>query len=345
MGDTLTFQGIGHIEMQDRVNEHRTGVPNKGAGALLLSAQTRRTAKCYAINAGEADAHLRMRHAGSTKQVTNEHLAALSQPGNKFIGALQFKAVVPKSVSITNAGAPLTIVDSLGDGVLHDTGFPLVTRGTIDYVKGTISLTYGAAPTAPVRATYQHGDYTDFASPSQATTKASAALPFTVTTGFGRVNPGSVSIADGTPSTWVDDGKGNIIHTTGGVATVGGSIDYATGLITLFAPSPVLAGTVTVTYTFNPFAGIAVKAGGCKLADLMGSGQIPEMTSEPWADGIKGETTVGLWGESRDTGKGTNLVTQWTFFGEEPYRVREEFSGFPPGGQSNDARLDPRLLI
>jgi hypothetical protein len=344
MGDTLTYQGIGHIEAQDRVNEHRTGVPNRGAGAALLSAQTRRTARVQAINAGEADAHLRMRHAGSVKQVTNEHLAALSQPGNKFIGGLQFKSIVPSSVSITNGGAPLTIVDN-GAGVLHDTGLPLVTRGTIDYVKGTISLTYGAAPTAPVRATYQHNDYADFASPSQVTTKASAALPFTVQTGFGRVNPGAVSIVDGTPSTWVDDGKGNIIHTTGGVATVGGSIDYATGVITLFAPSPVLAGTVTVTYTFNPFGGIAAKAAGCKLMDMMGEGSLPELTAEPWADGIKGELTVALWGESRDTNKGTNLVTMWTFFGEEPYRVREEFSGFPPGGHSNDSRLDPKVLI
>lgn len=345
MADQLVFQGVGYIEGQDRYNEHRTGVPAQGAGAILQTAQTRRTTKVFVVNSGEHDVHARLRHQGTTKTQTNENLTALAQSATVYSGALQYKSIVPGSVSFTNAGAPPTIVDD-GQGNLYDMGFVGVAanlRGTINYALGTFTLTYGAAPTQPVRATYQHTDAVDFASALQTTTKAAGALPYTIQSGFGRVNPGSVTLTDGT-RTWIDDGKGNIIETVGASAIVkAGTIDYATGIVTLTAgDAPV--GTVTYTYTFNPFAGLVVKAAGCKLLDLMGESQLPELTTQAWAAGIKNETTLSLWGETRDTQQ-SNLVCQWFFFGEDPYRVTEVFSGFPPGGDSNDSRNFPRVPV
>jgi hypothetical protein len=340
MPDTgYEFNGVLHAEGQERENEHRSGVPGAGGGVALLSAPVRRTTGVQVANVGEEDAELRLRHAGAKKTQSLEHLTALAAGGNRYVGALARKKLVAKSVSITNAGAPLTIVDD-GAGKLYDTGFigdPTKLRGTIDYVNGIIDFTYGAAPTEPVRITYDHTDYTDFLSPSQSTSKAAAAFPFTLQLGYGRVNPFSVAITEGTPLTFVDDGKGNIIETTGGGAVKRGTIDYATGLVTLTGASGALAGTVTGTFTFNPFAALLRKAGSFKMLDVYS--QIPEITGEAFADGVKGESFLGLWGQTRSS-KATSLVTQWRHFGEEPYRVNELFSGFPAGGEINDPTLN-----
>jgi hypothetical protein len=340
MGDQMTFQGVGYIESQDREDEHRTGVPSLGGAVALLDAPARRTSKVVAVNAGEADVHARLKHQGATKTQTNEYLTALAAGGNKYIGQLQYRSLVAGSVSITNAGAPPTVVDD-GTGRLYDTGFVGVAanlRGTINYTLGTFSLQYGAAPTEPVRITYQHTDYSDFLSPSQTTTKPAAVFPFTINLGFGRVNPGSVAIVDGNPLAFVDDGKGSIIETTGGGAVKRGTIDYARGIITLTAASLALAGTVSVTYTFNPFAALIVHAGGSKGLELF-PGQIPELSAAAWAVGLKSDGTVGLHGETMTAGAHSNLVTRWSHYSEDSYRVRELYSGFPPGGHTNDPRL------
>lgn len=326
------FGGIAQVEDQDRVNEVRTGAPALGFGlALLLSAPSKLTAGVHVQNVGELGVQVRLRHAGSTKTRTNERLSALAVGGNRYLGKLQFGKIVPGTLSVTNGGAPLTVVDTGGVGILYDTG-TTTQRGTINYTTGMIDLQYGAAPTEPVQATYQHQDYTDFASANQTTTKAAAAYPFTIQSGIGRVVPGSVSLTEGTPLTFVDDGKGNIIETTGGTSVKRGTIDYRTGVVTLTAGSGALAGTVTMTYQFNPFGAGLVGGGAAKLLDLFGNA-IPELTAEPWADGVAGESRVGLVGEAFEAGpSGGFLVSQWVHFGEEPYRVEEEFSAFPPGG-------------
>jgi len=327
-----TFLGINEIEAQDRINEHRCGVPPHGTGReVLLHAPVTGTSGVRVVNVGEARCELRLRHQGQIKAVTAELLAALAATATHYVGRLQFKDITPGSVSIVNAGAPLTIVDD-GAGVLHDTGVPTAVRGTIDYATGLIDFTYGAAPTEPVQIAYSHSDYTDFASPQQASSAAAGAFPFALQLGFGRVNPGSVSITEGTPLTFVDDGKGNIIETTGGIAVVVGTIDYATGLVTLTSASGALAGTVTATYTFNPFAAHLVRGAAAKMLDTYDS-SLPEFTAQPWAVGIGGETRVGLVGEATEANpNGASLVTQWAHYGEEPYRVEGSYSGFPPGG-------------
>lgn len=350
MPDTgYVFQGVGHVEAQNRDNSVRTGVPGLGAGAVLAHATVKRTAAVEAHNVGEEAAHVRLRHQGATKTRTNEYLVALAAGGNRYVGKLGQKDIVPGTVSITNGGAPATIVDVdvAGDptpnGELYDTGTATL-RGTINRVTGVIDFTYGAAPTEPVRITYQHTDYTDFASPSQSTVTATGGVdpgvtPFVQTLGFGRVNPYSIAMADGGAQTYVDDGKGNIVETTGASADKVGTVDYARGIITLNETGTgALTGNMTTTYTFNPFAALLAKAGGAKLLDVFS--QIPEFTAEAWADGIKGESRIGLWGESRSSTQ-TNLVTTWVHFGEEPYRVEAPFTGFPPGGESNDPNLIP----
>lgn len=349
-GDQLSFQGVGYAESQDRIDEHRTGVPPKGGMAVLLDAPARRTSKVMVFNTGAAPAEVRLKNQGATKTQTNELISALGAALTVYNGQLGNKSLVPKSVSITNAGAPVTVVDD-GLGNLYDTGFVGVAankRGTINYLLGIIALTFGAAATEPVNITYQHTDYTNFASPSQTTVKATGAVtpttvaPFVINLGFGRANPFSIAMTDGAPKTWVDDGKGNIIETTGGIGLVRGTVDYALGIITLTAGGA-LVGNMTTTYTFNPFGAFVVAAGGQKGLELF-PGQIPELSSAAWATGLKNNPTVGLVGESRngsDTPPATttNLVTQWSHYSEEPYRVRELFSGFPPGGATNDPRL------
>lgn len=340
MPDTgYSFNGVLHAEGQERENEHRTGVPTNGGAVGLLSAPVKRTTGVMVANVGEEDCELRLKHSGTTKTATAELLAALGVSATVFKGQLQFKKLVPKSVSITNVGAPPTIVDD-GLGNLYDTGFvgnPANFRGTIDYVNGILALTYGAAPTQPVAITYQHTDYLDFSSAANTTSKAAAAVPFTLQLGRGRTVPGSVSIVDGNPLTFVDDGKGNIIETTGGGAVKRGTIDYALGLITLTSVSAPLAGTVTATWMYNPFAALLRKAGSQKMLDIYS--QDPEVSGQAYANGVKNESFVALWGQTRSSTP-TSLVTQWRHFGEEPYRVNELFSGFPPGGEINDPTLN-----
>jgi hypothetical protein len=246
---------------------------------------------------------------------------------------------VKGSVVISNAGAPLSIVDD-GEGALYDVGFVGVAanlRGSVDYDLGVIDFTYGAAPTQPVAIAYSHAGYVDFASPSQSSSKAAAAYPFEMQLGYGRVNPGSVVLADGTPLAFVDDGKGNMIETTGGGSVERGSINYGTGVLTLTSGSAALAGTVAVSYQFNPFAALLAGGGGMKLLDVYG--QIPELMGEAWADGIKGEDRIGLWGEGVLSSVSSHVISQWVHFGEEPYRVDEPFSGVVPGGDSNNPSM------
>jgi len=327
-----TFLGIGQIEAQDRYDEYRTGVPALGNPlTVLLHAAIGRLTGVKAVNSGDHPCEVRLRHQGQTRTVTTESIQALDAGSNRFVGRFAFGAVTPSSVVIAEAGALANIVDD-GNGVLHDIGVPANVRGTIDYTTGLIDLTWGGAATAPVTASYTHADYTDFASPTQTTAAAAAALPYTLALGFGRVVPGSVAITDGNPLTFIDDGKGNIIETTGGGAVVRGTINYGTGVIVLTTASLALAGTVTATYTFNPFGTLLAAGAACKVLDTHAS-PIPELTSEPFADGVSGETRMGLVGVCTVAGaQGTDLVTQWAHFGEDPFRVEIAYSGFSPGG-------------
>jgi hypothetical protein len=341
--EAFNFAGIANAEARDRINEARSGVPSKGNGQALLSAPANRTAKVGAMNVGDNPCVVRARHGSATKTQTNEHLVALGVAGNRFVGKLAFGKIVKGSMSITNAGAPATIVDDSA-GNLVDTG-TTTKRGTIDYVNGIIDFTYGAGPTKPVRATYQHTDYSDFDSPAQTTVKATGAVtpsggsPFTVQLGFGRVNPGSISIVDGGTFTFVDDGKGNLVQTdvTASTAKVG-TVDYTTGLLTFTSASGALTGNMTVTYKFNPFATALAGGGGQKGVELF-PGAIPELSSAAWAAGIKSDANVALWGEGTSGSLASALIGQFSHFGDEPYRVTEDYSGFPAGGASNDTRV------
>ena len=335
----LLFTGIGEIEAQDRISEHRTGVPGAGSGyGGLLAAPIGRTSCVKVANAGEDAVEIRLRHGSSVKAVAAELVKAFDTGAlTTYRGRLQHGNLVPGSVTISDPGANPDLVDTDSDGILYETG-TTVARGTVDYVSGNVDWTYGAAATAPVTIAYSHTDPVDFVSPAQVTNQASAGFPFVMPLGFGRVNPGSVSIAHGGVTTYVDDGKGNIIEDTGGLEAVQGSIDYATGIITITGGSAALAGTVAATYSFNPF-GQLLAGGGGQGTHTLYPGQIPELSDEPWADGAKGEDEVWLVGEGRSN-RGSNLVTQWSHWGEEPYRVRQVYSAFPPGGQSNDPRVN-----
>lgn len=335
MEGNYTFAGVDQVEAQDRTNEHRTGLPALGAGlALLLAAPIRRTSCVKAMNTGDHAAEIRLRHGSSVKSVTAEWLKAFDTGTlTTYRGRLQYGLIVPGTVVVTDPGANPVLVDTNGDGILYETG-TAVQRGTINYTDGSLDITYGAAATAPVTIAYDHTSPVDFASPAQVTNQAAAAFPFTMPLGFGRVNPGSVTIVHGGATTYADDGKGNIVETTAASEAVQGSIDYATGVITITGGSAALAGTVAATYTFNPFAVLLVGGGGTGTVTLY-PGQIPELSDEPWADGAKGEDEVFLVGQGRTT-NGAHLTTQWTHWGEEPYRVRQIYSAFPPGGHSND---------
>jgi hypothetical protein len=362
-GDQLVFNGVGFVEAQERVDEYRTGSAPSGTpptSALLGFAPSKRTNKVFVQNVGEQACELRLKHAGGpTKTQTAENLTALTS-GLKVFGQLQFGKLVPGSLSITNAGAPPTVVDD-GLGGLWDVGFIGVaghSRGTINYLTGALALTYGAAITQPVAATYQHADYTDFASPAQPITGGAHALPYTISVApggngsipFGRMNPNTITFTDGV-TTWIDDGKGNIIETVGvGAVQKVGTVDYMAGVITI-TTGPAVAGALSGSYTFNPFAQILQAGGSSKLLD--GQSQIPELTNAAWGNGVKNDPNLGLFGVTRVTESlganppftgaaqtsNTNLVTQWTHWGEEPYRVTMVLSSFPPGGSDNDPTL------
>jgi hypothetical protein len=344
MSNNYSFAGIGHVEAQDRTDEYRTGVPSLGDGQELLTAPApgarQILSRVHAHNTGEEAAFLRLMHQGASKVVAAELLAAFADTATHYAGSLQFKAITPGSVTITNAGAPVDIVDD-GLGVLHDVGIPANTRGTVDYANGVLDWTFGGAPTQPVSVAYTHTDYTDFASATQTTSHVSGGdgtggTPELIPLTFGRVVPGTIAFTDGGGDTFVDDGKGNIVETTV-TSVVVGTVDYATGIITVLTATDAITGTFNVTYQFNPFASLLAAAGGQALMDLFNA-QIPELTQEPWADGLKGEARVGLWGESRSNAQ-TNLVTMWGHASEEPFRVEAPFSGFPPGGHDNDPRI------
>jgi hypothetical protein len=346
--DTLTFEGIGFAESQDRYDEHRTGVPPRGAMALLQhTTGIRRTSKVNVWNAGKQHAHVRLRHQGATYTQTGEYLTAYAATAHTVYNVpLQYKSIVPSSLTITPAAGPAAVVDD-GLGNLWDTGFVGITghlRGTVNYVTGQVTLTFPSTATEPVRATYMDTDYQDFSTTLQVASGTPVigtafALP------YGRVNPGSVSLTDGT-NTWVDDGKGNIILTVGaGSVEAVGTIDYARGLITLTTGPVPGALTTASVFTFNPFAAFIAPAAGAKLLDMFS--QIPELTNYAWGKGCRSELNLGLSGESYPEtfpsgyvlNKSTNLICQWFHFSEEPYRVQEDYSGFPPGGYDNDPNV------
>lgn len=339
-----SFNGIQHAEAQDRQTDLRTGVPGLGSGAVLAYAPIQRSSSVHCANISEADVCVRLRHGAKTKTQTAEKLTGLNAGSGRFVGKLQFGKIVPGTLVFTEAGAAADIVDD-EEGALYDTGFVGTAanlRGTVDYETGEFDLTFaGAAATEPASVTYNHNDYTDFESASQSTTKASGGVtpssgtPFEVQLGYGRVVPGSVVMADGGALTWTDDGKGNIIETSGTDAKRG-TINYHTGLISLTGGAA-LTGTVTVSaYKYNPFAAKLVKGGGQKILDIFG--QIPELMGEVWADGRKGETKLALWGEGATTKHGA-LIVLWGHFGEEPFRVEEPYGSVKAGGFVNDPNV------
>jgi len=330
-----SFAGIGAAEAKDRYNEHRTGVPSAGGKAALLSAPVRYTTGVDVMNQGGEDADIRLAHGSSDKLITAEILSALVT-GAVVRGQLANGAIVPKSFSVTD-GAAQTVSDVNGDGILLDGAS--VTRGTINYVTGELDLTFAAGATAPVTTTYIHNDFAEFLFAQVQAFTAAAAYTETFQTQFGRLVPGNVALTDGA-LTFVDDAKGNMIETTGGIATVVGSVDYALGIITLLSGTGALnggAGLTIVTYSFNPF-GSLLRAGGSFQGFSLLSPDIPEIGSESYADGVKGESLLALIGETRSN-RSTNLLTRWYHHCEDPYRVKEEFTAFGPGGQSNDPRL------
>jgi hypothetical protein len=329
------FAGIAHAEANDRHDEHPTGVPPAGRGASLIEAPLKERHFWTSVrlqNTGEVAVEARLKHGGAEKSVAAEPLTALMASTTVCRGQLQFGEIVAGSVVITEDGDDYT--DDDADGILYDAGG--TQRGTINYTTGAFELTLPGAVVEPITAAYDHEDVVDFQTAQQTTAKAAAAYPFTLQTTYGRVVPGSVSIAEsGGAKTFVDDGKGNIIETTAGSEADVGSIDYATGLITLTAGSGALAGTVTATYRFNPFAALLAKAGGAKVLDVFGGGQIPELSVEPWADGIKGETILSLWGVARES-KGGSLKTRWSHFGDDPIEVSYPYSEVAIGGETNN---------
>lgn len=349
------FNGIGFDEARDRYNEHRTGVPALGQMQQLLFAAPVKGGREFnpflsavqAWNTGEFGAHLRLKHGGTEKTQTDELLVGLRVGAtNVFRGQLQFKGLVAGSVLVEDGGALPDLVDD-GQGNLNEatTG---TKRGEIDYINGTIDFDYGAAITLPVTITYNHGDDEDFATGTLTATKTSSGegsagdseLIQAQLAGIdvGRINPGSVSVSDGGGLTFVDDGKGNIVQTNTGDNVVG-SVDYATGLIDINDASADLTGTITTTFTMNPFAAVLSPGAGKKLMDLFS--QLPELTNTAWGQGTAQDNRVGLHGEATDADGQTNLVTRWYHFSEEPFRVEDPFSGFPAGGHDND----PRLLV
>lgn len=337
-----SFNGIQPNEAQDRISDMASGVPSQGAGQVILAAPPRRSASVHVVNTGDADVILRLLHGQKDKTQTNEQIQALAASSTHYVGKVQYKSIVPGTVSITNAGAPLTIVDD-GLGGLYDTGFVGVAaskRGTVNYVTGQIDFTYGAGPTKPVRATYHHTDYTDFLSSTVTDVVASTATPQTIQLTYGRVAPGTVAFADTNPLTYVDDGKGNIIEITAGQFVKRGTIDYGTGTISLASASAGPAGNYTITYKWNPFASVLKNSGGCKLLDVFN--MIPELTGAAWGGGIKGESLLGLFAESRAS-RSSAVRVQWAHYGEEPFRVTELYSSVQPGGEINDPNLIPTI--
>jgi uncharacterized repeat protein (TIGR01451 family) len=143
----------------------------------------------------------------------------------------------------------------------------------------------------------------------------------------------------------VYDGKGNIIQTD---ATIGvkGTVDYAAGVIVLTTGTAIGASTAS-SFKFNPFAAVLVAGGSAKLLDLFS--QIPELTNAAYGAGIRNETSLVLDGEGNlanspsAAAKGTNIVSQWSHYSEEPYRVQAVFSGFQPGGHDNDLTLSQQV--
>jgi len=339
------FNGIQYVEHRDRYDEHRTGVPPQGNMQVLQAAPAvpsngvrSYVSAVHAQNVGEECALLRLRHGESQKTRANEWLTAFAVGGNRYVGKLQWRSLVAGTVRIVEGGALADIVDD-GNGVLHDDGIPANVRGSIDYVNGLVDFTWGAAATEPVMITYDFTDFTDFVSPAQAHTVAcTGVFPETFQLPFGRVNPGSLQFNTNAGAlTFADDGKGNIVETTAAGEAVRGTIDYATGLITVNASSGgPLAGNFVGTYTFNPFASLVSKGGGCKLMDPMGA--IPELFNPALGAGFVADTRMALVGEARSATQ-TALICKWFYHGEDPFRVDEVYSGFPAGGHSNDPRL------
>jgi hypothetical protein len=332
---SYSFAGIGAAEAKPRENEYRSGVPPAGAGLTpLLSMPAMRTTGVRVMNQGEADSLIVLGHGNKEKAITGEYLVGAFVSTTVYRGKLQFGAVKPKSVTISAAAGPVPLTDPAGDGVLKDAA--LVARGTINYRTGEFGITFASAVTEPVLAAYTHTDFSQFESPVQTNTQAAAAYPFTMAAPFGRLVPRSVSMTDGV-RTFVDDGKGRMVESTGGGAVLRGTVDYGTGVVVLTSGSGALAGTVTMTSKFNPFGALVVKGGGAHGVNIL-SDAIPELGSEAWADGIKGEASACILGVSR-SGLSSNIVAWVSHHLEESYRVREEYAAFPAGGASNDPRV------
>lgn len=342
-----TFAGIGTAEAKTRHDEYRTGVPPLGQRLLaLLSAPIRQTTDLKVMNQGNEACDVRLAHGSGTRTVAGELLAALGVSTTVYRGQLQFGSVVPGSVTIGAAAGPVPLTDvnpitGEGDGNLWDAGG--VKRGTINYLTGVVDITFAGAVTEPVTAGYQHTDWVQFAF-AQVTSHTApggtgtGGTPEVIQTTFGRIVPGTIAFTDGGGDTFVDDGKGNIIETTGGSAAVVGTVDYATGVITVTDAGLAVTGTFNVTYSFNPFGALLVAGGSTQDMNLL-SPDIPEIGSESYADGIKGESRLALVGMSRSN-RSTHLMTQWGHHVDDPYRVDSEYSGFPAGGASNDPTVD-----
>lgn len=335
-----SFGGIGAAEAKDRENEHRTGVPSQtGRYAPLLAVALKYLTGVRVTNQGSATADVRLGHGGSTKTQTTELMTSFMVSTTVYRGRVQFDGIVPGTVVVAAAAGPGALTDADGDGILYDAG--LVARGTIVYATGVVDITFAGAVTELVTITYQHTDWTQFSMAQVQTFTAAGAYPEAFALQFGRVVPGTVTLTNGA-LVFADDGKGNMVQTNTAPA-VQGSIDYGTGLVTLTGGSATLAttgGGTSIAYSFNPFAAVVVAGGGQLKAPLL-PGALPEFDNEAWADGVKGESEVVLLGQTTDQSGTTNLVTYWAHHvgDDEGFRVREIFSGFPAGGQSNDPRV------
>jgi hypothetical protein len=125
--------------------------------------------------------------------------------------------------------------------------------------------------------------------------------------------PGTFTATDaGVPQTVVDDGNGNIVDAAA-PATIVGTIDYESGLIDFTWPVAFVGPAVTAGYNHRgwlsftaPITGTLAVGGG--MASLIAIPPVAAGAADNYADGIKGNTYIGIMMHSPGNGSMVNVV-------------------------------------
>ncbi len=210
---------------------------------------------------GKDNVRVITRVGGKTIVVSGLLTVADSTGANTAAGVLPNRDIVAGTVLFTHAGAGNNVEDD-GDGVLQDAGGGTV-RGVINYETGVYSYTASDAKGDTIVA-YDHTDYVSVSGGAQAenSTDGAGTTDFADSTALPIV-PGTLTLTDQGTLTFADDGKGNIVQTNTTPDAVVGTVNYATGAISLSGTGNITT-SIDLAYNHDLYSK-TVAAGGSHL--------------------------------------------------------------------------------